>query len=84
VYEVVLDLNKELRANYAAPSVVHFYAWMLAGVPSGVNSPALTHAVVSFLWRIVLPEHLGLESLLYQVGKQEKCGFWCVLCTVLG
>lgn len=67
VHEVVLDLNRELRSHYAAPSVIHYYAWMLAGVPSGVNSPALTHAVVSFLWRIVLPEHLGMESLLYQV-----------------
>jgi hypothetical protein len=28
--------------------------------------------VVSFLWRIVLPEHPGLESLLYQVGGASK------------
>jgi hypothetical protein len=77
VHEVVLDLNRELRSNYAAPSVIHFYAWMLAGVPSGVNSPALTHAVVSFLWRVVLPEHLGMESLLYQV---RVCGRGDVAC----
>jgi hypothetical protein len=67
VHEVVLDLNRELRTHYGAPSVVHFYSWLLAGVTAGVNSPALTHAVASFLWRIVLPEHLGLEPLMYQV-----------------
>jgi len=69
VHEVVLDLNRELRNHYAAPSVIHFYAWMLSGVTGGVNSAALTHAVVSFLWRVVLPEHLDLEPLLYQVGR---------------
>jgi hypothetical protein len=65
--EVVLDLNRELRSHLAAPSVVHFYAWLLAGVPAGINSGALNHALCSFLWRVVLPQHLDMEPLLYQV-----------------
>lgn len=73
VREVKFDMNKELRNHYAAPSVVHFYAWMLAGVSAGVNSAALTHAVTSFLWRLVLPEHLNMEPLLYQVGGPAAC-----------
>lgn len=71
MHEVVLDLNRELRTHYAVPSVVHFYAWLLSGVGAGVNSASLTHAVVSFLWRLVLPQHLGMEPLLYQV---RVCG----------
>lgn len=65
--ERALDLNHELRKTYTMPSIIHFYAWMLAGVTAGVNSPQLTHAITSFLWRVVLPEHLDLEPLLYQV-----------------
>jgi hypothetical protein len=65
--EVMFDLTKALKQEFAVPAVVHFYAWLLAGYSKG-NSDALNHAVVSFLWRLVLPEHLNLEPLLYQVG----------------
>jgi hypothetical protein len=65
--EVALDLVKILTQEFAVPAVVHFYAWLLAGYSKG-NSDALNHAVVSFLWRLVLPEHLNMEPLLYQVG----------------
>jgi hypothetical protein len=64
--EVALDLVKLLRQEFAVPAVVHFYTWLLAGYSKG-NSDALNHAVVSFLWRLVLPEHVDLEPALYQV-----------------
>jgi hypothetical protein len=64
--EVPFDLLEALRKEFAQPAVVHFYAWLLAGYSKG-NSEALNHAVVSFLWRLVLPEHLNVEPLLYQV-----------------
>lgn len=75
--EVALDLRTRLRKEMAVPAVVHFYTWMLAGYDSG-NSAGLNHAVVSFLWRLILPEHLNLEPLLYQVTGWA--GLVLVLC----
>jgi hypothetical protein len=67
ITEVALDLTKLLWANFSQPAVVHFYTWLLAGYSKG-NSDALNHAVVSFLWRLILPEHVNLEPALYQVS----------------
>jgi hypothetical protein len=33
-----------------------------------VNSPGLNAALLSFLWRLVLPEQLGLAAMLWQLG----------------
>ncbi|KAI8471860.1 MAG: timeless protein-domain-containing protein [Monoraphidium minutum] len=54
--EVALDLKKRARQELAAPAVGY----------ASANGPALNHALCSFLWRLVLPEHLGLEPMLYQ------------------
>jgi len=65
---VALDLKKRTTQELAVPAVVHFYLWLLQGYDTPLNTPALNHALCSFLWRLVLPEHLNLEPMLYQVG----------------
>ncbi|GBF93528.1 hypothetical protein Rsub_06248 [Raphidocelis subcapitata] len=65
--EVALDVKKRVRQELAVPAVVHFYLWLLQGFDTA-NGAALNHALCSFLWRLVLPEHLNLEPMLYQLS----------------
>lgn len=38
------------------------------GYDTPLNTAPLNHALCSFLWRLVLPEHLNLEPMLYQLS----------------
>lgn len=56
----------QIRGKLAHPAVIYFVTQLLAcyrHVP-----PAVPRAIVSLLYRIASPDHLGLEPLLYQVG----------------
>ncbi len=47
--------------------MVHFYMGLLRGYKS-CNGWAVNHALCGLLWRLVLPDQLDLEPLLYQLS----------------
>jgi timeless len=65
--EAAFDLRKRLRQELAAPAVLHFYVTLLKGYKS-CNSWGVNHALCGLLWRVVLPDQLDLEPLLYQLS----------------
>lgn len=65
--EVAYDLNKRIRQELAAPVIIQFYVKLLEGY-STLNNTFTNHCIASFLYRIILPEHLNLEAMLYQLS----------------
>lgn len=85
---MAFDLNRRIRQEMANPAVVHFYTQMMHGYAT--NGTALNHSICQFLWRLIHPDHLNLEPMLYQVRwpqeppSHRSCCQQTLMCACIG